>query len=478
MEKMTKDEFYERVAEIKKELLAIAGAILRNEMDAEDAVSNAILRGCENLEQLRDVEKFRSWMLTITRNEALKMKRKRFALPGDEMVEAMLSPVQDQYDELWDIIQGMKEEYRQVVTLFYYGELSLKDVAKNLDIPVGTVKSRLNRGKKMIKKELEKAHQTKKKPIGMKILIVVLCLAIGAGIIASAANSDVCADFFGGFKKTIFDALGIDKEKGEQPGVEVHDTEEEVSRKDLMMELVSKVIDKHNIYLMIKITAPPEIAFTDDIKFDYIAFSKGTNYNADALLSGATDDQLFEVSDGKTNIATYIMHISCDEELEPDSTANVFLKDLMMDPYGEKREMLVEGIWNINFTIEQTVTDNIELRDTGTEYPFHDIMARMKSLEISPLGMTLKTDITGMNQDELGILDNSIMVRLQMIDGSQLLVRSHNLEDETIVSGGSSLFEEEDGALIMTDTYGFADTIKINEILGVYIEDVYVPIVE
>lgn len=137
MEKMTKDEFYDRVAVLKKELLAIAGAILRNEMDAEDAVSNAILRGCENLEQLRDVEKFRSWMLTITRNEAIKIKRKRFALPGDEIVEAMLSPVQDQYDELWDIIQEMKEEYRQVVTLFYYGELSLKDVAKNLDIPVG-----------------------------------------------------------------------------------------------------------------------------------------------------------------------------------------------------------------------------------------------------------------------------------------------------------------------------------------------------
>lgn len=86
----------------------------------------------------------------------MKIKKKRMGLPGNEAVEAMLSPVQDQYDELWDIIQAMKEEYRLAVVLFYYDELSLKDISKVLNIPLGTVKSRLSRGKELIKEALEK----------------------------------------------------------------------------------------------------------------------------------------------------------------------------------------------------------------------------------------------------------------------------------------------------------------------------------
>ena len=133
----------------------MASAILKNSADAEDAVSNAILKGYENLEQLRDIRKFKPWMLMITKNEALKLKKKRFDLPGNEMVEAMLKPTRDQYDELWDVIQKMREEYRLVILLFYYEDLSIRDISGVLNIPVGTVKSRLNRGKEELKQALK-----------------------------------------------------------------------------------------------------------------------------------------------------------------------------------------------------------------------------------------------------------------------------------------------------------------------------------
>lgn len=153
---MKKMKYCEYVHKYKVDLYIMANAILNNEADAEDAVSNAILKGYENFSQLRSFQKFKPWMLTITKNEALKIKKKRMGLPGNEAVEAMLSPVQDQYDELWDIIQAMKEEYRLAVVLFYYDELSLKDISKVLNIPLGTVKSRLSRGKELIKEALEK----------------------------------------------------------------------------------------------------------------------------------------------------------------------------------------------------------------------------------------------------------------------------------------------------------------------------------
>lgn len=153
---MEAKKFCESVNKYRDDLYIMALAILKNEADAEDAVSNAVLKAYENMEQIRAFHKFKPWMLTITKNEALKIKRKRLYLPGDEAVEALSKPVMAQYDELWDILQKMREEYRLVVVLFYYQGLSLRDISDVLDVPVGTVKSRLNRGKAELREELER----------------------------------------------------------------------------------------------------------------------------------------------------------------------------------------------------------------------------------------------------------------------------------------------------------------------------------
>lgn len=153
---METKKFCEYVNKYRDNLYIMALAILKNEMDAEDAVANAILKAYENRGQLRAIHKFKPWILIITKNEALKIKQKRLLLPGDEKVEALLEPVQEQYDELWDVLQKMKEEYRLVIVLFYYEDLSLRDISKVLDIPVGTVKSRLNRGKEELREVLGK----------------------------------------------------------------------------------------------------------------------------------------------------------------------------------------------------------------------------------------------------------------------------------------------------------------------------------
>ncbi|MCH5269089.1 MAG: sigma-70 family RNA polymerase sigma factor [Lachnospiraceae bacterium] len=155
-------KFCECIDKNRDNLYRMALAILKNETDAEDAVSNAILKAYENRGQIRAFHKFKPWMLTITKNEALKVKKKRLLLPGNEEVEARLKPVYEHYDELWDVLQQMKEEYRLVVVLFYYEDLSLQDISDILDIPLGTVKSRLSRGKTELKNALERGmrHET------------------------------------------------------------------------------------------------------------------------------------------------------------------------------------------------------------------------------------------------------------------------------------------------------------------------------
>lgn len=152
---MKRAEFCEQIKIYRYQLYIVAYAILKNEDDAQDAVCSAILKGYEHREQLKFLHKFKPWMITITRNEALHIKKKRLELPGDEKIESLLEPVRDHYNELWDCIQRLPEEFRLTIILFYYNELSLKDISRILNVPLGTVKSRLSRGKKLLKQALE-----------------------------------------------------------------------------------------------------------------------------------------------------------------------------------------------------------------------------------------------------------------------------------------------------------------------------------
>lgn len=78
---MEAKKFCENVEKYQNDMYVMAYAILRNETDAEDAVSNAILKAYENIGKLRSLRKMRAWLLAITKNEALLIKRKRLFLP-------------------------------------------------------------------------------------------------------------------------------------------------------------------------------------------------------------------------------------------------------------------------------------------------------------------------------------------------------------------------------------------------------------
>ncbi len=152
---MNKDEFCKKIKNYEKQLYAVAFAILKNEADAEDAVCSAIEKSYGSLEQLRSAHKFKAWITAIVRNEALQILRKRVELPGNEIVETMMEPVVDQYNEIWDIVAALPEEYRLVIVMYYYNGLSIREIGEILEIPPGTVKSRMNRGRNILKKALE-----------------------------------------------------------------------------------------------------------------------------------------------------------------------------------------------------------------------------------------------------------------------------------------------------------------------------------
>lgn len=152
---MRQELFSENVNKCRTQLYAIAFTILKNETDTEDAVCNAILKAYEHIDELKDDGKFKAWISTITRNEALQIIRKRLALPGNEKIEALIGSSYDNHDELRDVVKNLNEEYRIVIELYYYGDLSIKEIGEILNISIGTVKSRMHRGREMLKELLD-----------------------------------------------------------------------------------------------------------------------------------------------------------------------------------------------------------------------------------------------------------------------------------------------------------------------------------
>lgn len=155
MAQIDNDAFAELVRGNMQNMYRLALSILSNESDAEDAVSAAVIKAYERREQLRKSSSFRPWIMTITANEAKKICSVRRRETSLEEIGEAFAGKEDEYHELWDVVSGLDEIYREVVVLFYYEQFSIKNIGKALNIPIGTVKSRLSRAKRELRRCLD-----------------------------------------------------------------------------------------------------------------------------------------------------------------------------------------------------------------------------------------------------------------------------------------------------------------------------------
>ena len=154
MSVIQQDDFIQFVKENKSGMYRFAFSILKNDVDAEDAVSEAIIKGYENLSKLRDKEKLKVWMMSILSNEAKKIyKKEKCYILEDALPEYAITEEKDY--ELWDVVKSLPQNFSKVIILYYYEGFSTKEIAQILKIAEGTVKSRLSRGRDQIKDMLE-----------------------------------------------------------------------------------------------------------------------------------------------------------------------------------------------------------------------------------------------------------------------------------------------------------------------------------
>ncbi len=124
-------------------------------MVAEDLVQNVWIKVDKRLTRLNDVSLFRSWLYRALRWEVTDWLRAQQKLSYQAPPEAELPSPDIGLRDLPKLIQQLSEDERDVVELFYLNELSLSETALSLNLPEGTVKSRLSRARAKLKQLFE-----------------------------------------------------------------------------------------------------------------------------------------------------------------------------------------------------------------------------------------------------------------------------------------------------------------------------------
>lgn len=125
-----------------------------------DVVQETIITAYENVENLRNINAFKSWLIKILINKCkteLSKSNKITYLNEDIEIKYNENPFEKV--ELLDLVSKLPEEFKTVIVLFYFNDLPYKEIAEILDISEGTVKSRLFRAKSKLQKMLYKKEE-------------------------------------------------------------------------------------------------------------------------------------------------------------------------------------------------------------------------------------------------------------------------------------------------------------------------------
>ena len=151
---MTNRELQERVRACQQKLYGMGYMLTHSQADCEDAVQEALIKAWRKLGSLREEQYFESWLMRIVINECRNIHRKRSRrgeLPLETYAAALPASPEP---ELYMALKSLPEKYSVALTLKYINGYTMEEMAKILHLPRGTVASRVNRAKMLLRKEL------------------------------------------------------------------------------------------------------------------------------------------------------------------------------------------------------------------------------------------------------------------------------------------------------------------------------------
>jgi RNA polymerase sigma-70 factor (ECF subfamily) len=155
----------------------VAFRLSGNRYDAEDLSQETMTVAFDKFSQLKDHERVRYWLLAILRNLYLRSHEKKrptlLDVPDEESYISVFERMTaegtpeseffeiDSAREVQGVLNRLPEKYKTPLILFYTEEWSYREIADGLDLPMGTVMSRIARGRDLVKKELLQSRKTK-----------------------------------------------------------------------------------------------------------------------------------------------------------------------------------------------------------------------------------------------------------------------------------------------------------------------------
>jgi RNA polymerase sigma factor (sigma-70 family) len=143
-------------------LYLFAMSLTRREAEASDITQQTFAIWAAKGHQLRDPSKVKTWLFTTLHREFLSIRRKQRQFRHDELDEERddLPFVEQETEQRLDAtialeaLARLSETYQTPLVLFYLGEHSYQEIAEILEIPIGTVQSRISRGKAQLQRVL------------------------------------------------------------------------------------------------------------------------------------------------------------------------------------------------------------------------------------------------------------------------------------------------------------------------------------
>lgn len=150
-----------------EDLYRFAFSLARNREQAADLTQQTYAVYAEKGQQLRDKEKVKSWLFTTLYREFLRVQERgrrlvsteEYGSQVPEQIAASDAERSAEHAELLEILLNLEAVHCEVLTLFYLRQHGYKEIAVILDVPIGTVMSRLSRAKEALRKKLHIATQ-------------------------------------------------------------------------------------------------------------------------------------------------------------------------------------------------------------------------------------------------------------------------------------------------------------------------------
>lgn len=151
---MKDTEFFNEVSSVKGRMYKIAYSYFSSESMAVDAVDEAVYKGYLKKKQIKQPEFFETWLIRILLNVCNTQYRKNKKQTGLEELPETITTSEIDNIPLKEALRRLPSKYREIVLLKFFGGYTVSEIARLLDIPQGTVATRLSKSLSLLRLEL------------------------------------------------------------------------------------------------------------------------------------------------------------------------------------------------------------------------------------------------------------------------------------------------------------------------------------